>query len=84
MLNIAWRRFAHGALRTRFRGKRACAKVDTGDALPTTSNIDRIPSLARVVFDQMVESEVKEEFVKHMASTLDWGALCKAASEVSM
>lgn len=31
----------------------------------------------------MVESEVKEEFVKHMATTLDWGALRKAASEVS-
>lgn len=30
----------------------------------------------------MVESEVKEEFVKQMANTLDWGALCKAASEV--
>lgn len=32
---------------------------------------------------QMVESEVKEEFVKEMATTLDWSALCKAASEVS-
>lgn len=31
----------------------------------------------------MVETEVKEEFVKHVASTLDWNALCKAASEVS-
>lgn len=31
----------------------------------------------------MVESEVKEEFVKHMATTLNWGALCKAASEAS-
>lgn len=29
----------------------------------------------------MVETEVKEDFVKHIASTLDWGALCKAASE---
>ena len=29
----------------------------------------------------MVESEVKEDFVKHIAATLDWGALCKAASE---
>ncbi|CAM9248281.1 unnamed protein product [Ectocarpus sp. 4 AP-2014] len=33
---------------------------------------------------QMVESEVKQEFVKHMATTLDWGALCKAAAEVGM
>lgn len=39
-------------------------------------------SRARLVPGQMVESEVKEEFVKHMATTLDWGALCKAASEV--
>lgn len=31
----------------------------------------------------MVESEVKEDFVKQVASTLDWGALRKAASEAS-
>ncbi|CAM9365964.1 unnamed protein product [Ascophyllum nodosum] len=33
---------------------------------------------------QMVESDVKEDFVKNIAATLDWEALCKAASEVGM
>ncbi|CAM9413378.1 unnamed protein product [Pylaiella littoralis] len=42
------------------------------------------PRLASSAPLQMVESEVKEEFIKHMANTLDWGALCKAASEVGM
>lgn len=31
---------------------------------------------------QVIESEVKEDFVKHIAKTLDWDALTKAASEV--
>ncbi|CAM9867129.1 unnamed protein product [Discosporangium mesarthrocarpum] len=33
---------------------------------------------------QVEESEFNEAFMKHIASTLDWSALCKAASEVGM
>ncbi|CAM9623754.1 unnamed protein product, partial [Hapterophycus canaliculatus] len=49
---------------------------------PMKGVVEGYPLRIEVVDVQVVESEVKEEFVKQMANTLDWGALCKAASEV--